>query len=254
MPREFRTLNLEDLQIVARDEKTTLMRFSCNQGSIRIKHLIPFATPPYVGDIASPDVRFRATHAITIMCDDVHYLYHVAQPQYHFADVETRRKFQELVRGRCFVDEFEAMEVTELQESGHVVTDGSIRSGSSGGSTSKKTKNKSKNLNQFPLAQSEPIQIWRWDRPGSGWRVPSVVTMTFLSDTGGEWRFKEWHAQDLEGKVKVTQLEGRSKTIVEMCWAIPRIQGAQRVRIMFKSKRGELFPCPHLWVRNRMIE
>ena len=39
IPKRYRVLNLDELQVAARDDKTMLLQFSCNGGSIRVKHL-----------------------------------------------------------------------------------------------------------------------------------------------------------------------------------------------------------------------
>lgn len=279
IPQAYRTLRLEKLEFAARDEESTVLRFTCHDGRgrrIQVKHLVPFVNAPCLDDTSSLNVYFRATHAITLMFEDGHHLYHVTDPRYSFLDVQARQKFQQMVRGRHLVGEIETIRIevlttttTELENddldrvSTASSTNTSRRSSATSVFSSSKSslssfrsnKSKSKNTNAATttllLAQSEPIQIWRWDRPGSGWRVPSVVTMTFLADTGRKnnherWRYEEWHAQDLLDEVRVEvqpserERHPKKHVAVNLRWAVPRIQGGTReARITFGSKRGE---------------
>ncbi|KAK0715319.1 hypothetical protein B0H67DRAFT_645087 [Lasiosphaeris hirsuta] len=265
IPLEYQTLKLDGLEVAARDEKTIMLRFSCNGGSIRIKHLVPFSTPPCLSAVESPDVYFRATHSITLLLDDGHLLLHVATPRYHFNDFRVRRKFQELVRARKLVAEIESVEVMALfndNDDGRMLTSGTTStkatsisgSSTSSGSRASKTRVRKVRRQDVCLAQSEPLQIWQpegADQPGcSG---PGIVTVTFLADTaelsggGGsrrdKWRVLEWHAEDLGGRAEVVA------KAAEMWWAIRCVGAAPGVRITFRSKRearrfAELFKPP----------
>ncbi|KAK3339716.1 hypothetical protein B0T25DRAFT_560456 [Lasiosphaeria hispida] len=252
IPEYYRALKLDGLQVAARDDKTMLLQFSCNGGSIQVKHLVPFSTPPCLSAVKSPDVYFRATHSITLLLRDGDLLLHVATPRYHFTDFRIRQKFQELVRARKLLDEIEAVEVLALfnDDGGRTVTGGTTStratsiSGSSSSSSrssgnSRRTRERRVRRQEVCLNQSEPLQIWEQEevnRPG----CPSIVTMTFLADTAelsgdrgsrrDKWRVLEWHAEDLAG-----QAEAVAKA-VEMWWAIHCVGAAPGVRITFRSK------------------
>lgn len=125
---------LDSLQLATRDEMTTMLRFTCENTSIRVQHLgtaplslfspcrhanldvkqVEFTTPPYPSSVTSADVLFRGTHPITLLLEDGNLLLHVAQPHYKFPDVSTRHKFQELVRARKLITEMTAIEVFPL--------------------------------------------------------------------------------------------------------------------------------------------
>ncbi|KAK0732101.1 hypothetical protein B0H67DRAFT_679596 [Lasiosphaeris hirsuta] len=260
VPPEYRTLVLDELQVAARDEETTMLRFSCSGGTIRVKHLVPFSTPPCLSAVGSPDVYFRATHPITLLRADGHLLLHVAQPRYHFADAATRRKFQELVRARTLVDEVEGVEVLALfrDGDGRGMTGGTettsvswSSSSSSGGSSSWKSRVKKRRSQVVCLAQSEPLQIWRREGVDRAGGPRGAVTVTFLADTerlsgggggggGGtqrdQWRVLEWHAEDLaSGAEVVAGKRSAAPKEVEMWWAIHCVGAAPGVRITFRS-------------------
>ncbi|KAK0752809.1 hypothetical protein B0T18DRAFT_384978 [Schizothecium vesticola] len=218
VPPEYRTLFLDGLQLATRDEMTTMLRFSCNDKSIRVQHLVQFSTPPYLSSITSPDVLFRATHPITLLLQDGNHLLHVAHPHYHFSNVSTRRKFQELVRARTFVAEMVAVEVFPLFSSGGSADDGSggLARCSTGGTTSTSSKTTSttssssrsssstfswrsiigKKMDRHEkrkqemqcLARSEPLQIWQL--PGCGIPNPGAMTVTFVADA--EQLVRKW--------------------------------------------------------------
>jgi hypothetical protein len=173
------------------------------------------ATRPRLSDITSLDVSFLATHTITLMCADGHHLYNIKGPRYRFIDLTMRRKFQELVRGRHLVAEFEASEVADLLGKGKPRC----------------------------RAMGEPLHVWRWDRPGLGWRVPSVVTMTFLAKGQGGFDHLEWHFDDRVGEPRVVRAAGSSKRkAVEVQWAIPK-EEASATRITFQNETGKFPLC-----------
>ncbi|KAK5655372.1 hypothetical protein OQA88_5939 [Cercophora sp. LCS_1] len=252
IPMEYRTLKLDGLQVAARDEKTIMLRFSCNGGSIRVKHLVPFSTPPCLSAVESPDVYFRATHPITLLLDDSHLLLQVAHPCYHFNGFRIRRKFEELVRARKLVAEIEGVEVLALFNDdggrtltgGTTITEATSISGSShsSGNNSRTRARRVRRQEVVCLNQSEPLQIWQQEEGGQpGCPGPGTVTVTFLADTaelsgggGGarrdKWRVLEWHAEDLAGRAEVVA------KAVEMWWAIHCVGAAPGVRITFRSK------------------
>ncbi|KAK1831484.1 hypothetical protein QBC39DRAFT_330731 [Podospora conica] len=209
IPPEYRTLFLDELQLATRDEMTTMLRFSCTKSSIRVQHLVQFSTPPYLSSVDSSDVEFRATHPVTILRDDGHLLLHASRPRYCFADVPTRRKFQELVRARTLLAEVRAIEIFPLFSSNgdgggldRCSTGGTGSTGSKTTSSSsvrsivsvfsfksilgKKTDRRQKQQQtERCLANCEPLQIWQrqQDAVRAGVPGPGVTTMTFVVDT-----------------------------------------------------------------------
>lgn len=186
-------------------------------------------TPPYISDIRSRVVSFRAIHAITFECPDGHHLFRVQNPQYRFADLETCREFQGLVRDRTLVGEFEASEVaTWARAPGSWWRFSLCRDAGW--------------AKQRRLAVGEPLQVWQWERREPGWLFPSVtMTMTFLADMSGGFVHVELQFRPLAGQVQIVRAEGTSKKkAVEGQWAIPGREDADRIRITFQKEKGTL--------------
>jgi hypothetical protein len=236
---------------------------------------VEFSNPPSPTSVNSPNVLFRATHPVTLLLEDGSLLLYVTQPRYKFANVSTRRKFQELIRARTLIDEVMAVEVFPLFRNDD--GSGGLNRCSTGGTTntsSKATSSSSSSSSTFSLrsilgmktdghqkrkeeerclARCEPLQIWQL--PGCG---VLAATMTFVADAeqlvrkgGGargvsnQYRVLEWHAGDLAvgGALRVV-MGGASSApwAVEMWWAEQCAGSAPGVKITFGTKNGEFDP------------
>ncbi|KAK0648711.1 hypothetical protein B0T16DRAFT_118492 [Cercophora newfieldiana] len=226
LPPECRSLRLEKLQVAARDEASLLLQFECSGGAIGIRHLVPLDAFPYISDINPPNVSFRAKHAITLMRREGDCLFHIRDMEYKFTDVPTRRRFQELIRGRTLRYEFEASEITAL----------AAVPGWTG-------------LRDYNLAAGEPLQVWQLDRP----KTTPIITMTFLAgkpDVGGRRQFShlELYFGDRVGEVRRVKawwsIKGKRKA-VQGQWVIP-YQPSDGVKVTFQNEQGEFlrFLCP----------
>ncbi|KAK3694142.1 hypothetical protein B0T22DRAFT_506358 [Podospora appendiculata] len=182
--KRHQKLRLEELHIVAGDDDTLVFHFRCRDRSIRVKHLVPTNTIPYVTDVSSLEVSFLASHSITVIDQDGPHLYQITHPRYQFETLRARKRFQQLSRDRKLLGEFEAADI------------------SMGGRR---------------LAVAEVLQLWR--QPG----LRPAATMTFLGTpaaggrggVGESGAHVEWHIEDFQLTLDVAKT-GRKARVLQL--------------------------------------
>ncbi|KAK4183283.1 hypothetical protein QBC35DRAFT_508327 [Podospora australis] len=173
VPVGHRSLNIEGVQVMDQGERFTILRFRCNGGSIRIKHLVPSDAIPFTTGKDSQEVTFLTVHTMTVIDDDGHHVYQIDRPVYRFSELQGRRTFQEFSRGRQLLGEFEASDITDFKGSARTC-----------------------------LSRCQVIQIWSSQESRC---FEPTVTMAFLVTTEkqGQPHFyhAEWRVNDFDPQV-----------------------------------------------------